>query len=168
MMPEMSTRPGHPPRLRAWDYSTPGIYFVTFRAGLGSPPLSRLEANEVVLTPAGQIVEECWLQLPQRFDLQLDVCVIMPDHVHAIIQLSGDDPGMKPSLQGFRPLMSDPSAVLGKVIRSWKARSTHEIRTRGAPTFSWQERFYERVVRGRAEMERIRQYILENPGRRSC
>jgi REP-associated tyrosine transposase len=64
---------------------------------------------------------------------------------------------------GFSPMMSDPRVTLGKVIRSWKAKPTRQIRVAGLPAFTWQPRFYEHIIRGDRELDRFRVYIADNP-----
>jgi putative transposase len=158
---------GHPPRLADWDYSTPSAYFVTFKVLDRQPCLGALQAGRMDLSPAGAIVERCRQRLPENHPVRLDVSVIMPDHVHAILVLNGPQPGGSDgsASRGLSPMMRDPSATLGKVVRAWKAAATHEIRRSGLPDFSWQSRFYEHIIRTRPELERVRAYIRTNPQR---
>jgi len=60
-------------------------------------------------------------------------------------------------------MMSGTRPVLGKVIRSWKARSSRAIRQSGNPDFAWQSRYFEHVIRSEAALHRLRRYISENP-----
>ncbi len=59
--------------------------------------------------------------------------------------------------------MADSGMVLGKVIRAWKAKSAWMIHEAGNPSFAWQSRYYEHIIRNESELERIRAYILNNP-----
>jgi hypothetical protein len=94
----------------------------------------------------------------------------MPDHVHSIIRFTASDPGAP----AYRPvcesedqppnsLMAHPTVVLGKVIRFWKARATYDIRRTGLPSFRWQTRYWERIIRSEEELSRTRRYIELNP-----
>lgn len=93
-------RKGHPPRLKCWDYSWPGGYFVTFVVKDGQCCLSTIEADTLQVTEWGEIVRTCWLELPIRFpQVVLDEIVTMPNHVHAIIILT--DQGATPGCRAF-------------------------------------------------------------------
>jgi len=162
---------GHPPRLRSWDYSSVGAYFVTFVVKGKVRCLSTIEYGRLQLIRWGEIVQNCWFGLPSQFQsVILDEIVIMPNHVHAIIFLT--ETGMKGALlhQGstgrgstLKPMMADPRLVLGKVIRAWKAKSTRMIHEVGDPSFAWQSRYYEHIIRNELELDRIRTYIANNP-----
>jgi putative transposase len=155
----------HTPRLRSWDYGSGGAYFVTFRVQCSLAPLGSVSEGTVTLTPSGSIVDACWKALQDDFPVTLDAQVIMPDHVHAILILDGSEPLLTGENAGFRPLMSQRATTLGKVIRSWKARATLEIRRGSDPNFAWQSRYFDRVIRSQRELDRIRAYIHDNPAR---
>jgi putative transposase len=160
----MTTRPGHPPRLEGWSYSAAWLYFVTFKAARGSV-LARPGAAGVSLTRAGEIVQASWNLLPCEFPVELDSLVIMPDHVHAIVRLLGEGRGDEPRPRGWRLMMADPTQGLGRVVRAWKARATRLIRVEVDTAFSWQSRYFDRVIRSEEEYLQIREYIADNPRR---
>jgi len=73
-------------RLEGYDYSRPGGYFVTICTKDKIQLLAELEAEKVILSPIGKIVERCWLGIPDHFpNAELDEWVIMPNHIHGII-----------------------------------------------------------------------------------
>jgi REP element-mobilizing transposase RayT len=77
-------------RLREYDYSTPGAYFVTICVEGRKCSLAHIVEDQVRLTASGEIVADCWASLPNRFgDIQLDTSVVMPNHFHATILLVG-------------------------------------------------------------------------------
>ena len=81
---------GHPPRLQGWDYSWAGAYFVTFVVKGQLCCLSTIENGKLWLSSWGETVQRCWLELPSQFQsVILDEMVIMPNHVHAVIFLTG-------------------------------------------------------------------------------
>ena len=91
----------------------------------------------------------------------------MPNHVHGIIILTNSDAGA-----GLRPAptgsgVADEGQGMPEIVRALKAFSARRIneqrRTRGVRV--WQRSYYERVVRNEQELNRIRQYIAENPSR---
>ena len=81
--------------------------------------------------------------------METDVFVVMPNHVHGILCLTGLDRAL-------------PLPVVVGSFKSAAARKINAIRgTPGAPV--WQRGYYERVVRGEDELESIRRYVVENP-----
>ena len=104
----------------------------------------------------GQIAQEVWFTLPRRFaHVKLDAYVFMPNHMHAIIELTD-----------LNPTHSEPRATLWEIIRAFKAATSYQIRrTEGKPWFAWQDNYYDEVIRTEAALQQIRQYIHENPMR---
>jgi putative transposase len=72
-------------RLRSYDYRTSGAYFVTICTAGKELVLAEIVVEKVQLTPMGGIVQKCLNEIPQHFsDAELDMFVIMPNHLHAI------------------------------------------------------------------------------------
>ena len=79
----------------------------------------------------------------------------MPNHLHAIIELTELDPAQ-----------ASPRAALWEIIRVLKAATSYQIRrSEGKPWFAWQDDYYETVICWEAALQQICQYILENPAR---
>ena len=77
-------------RLKDYDYSMPGAYFVTVCAYNKQMLFGEINNERVDLSGVGKIVEACWLSLPDHFDyVILDEFVIMPNHFHRIVFISG-------------------------------------------------------------------------------
>ena len=75
-------------RLKGYDYSQPGGYFVTIVAQNRECLFGEIAGGEVQLSRAGRIVQQAWMDLPNHYaDVVLDEFVIMPNHVHGIIVL---------------------------------------------------------------------------------
>ncbi len=78
-------------RLKGYDYSTLGAYFITALVKNRECILSEIRAGEIKLSALGEIVNQCWNEIPKRFpSVQLDAFVIMPNHIHGIIVLTGE------------------------------------------------------------------------------
>ena len=92
----------------------------------------------------------------------VDAFVVMPNHVHGILVI-GEAAGPAVVPLHATALRDRPS--LGVIIRSFKAAVTRELRIRGlhGQRAVWQSNFYDRVVRDEAELNRIREYIAQNP-----
>ena len=165
-------------RLKGYDYSQPGGYFVTICTMNKTNNLGNVEDGRVILSFTGKTVEACWLGIPKHFpDLFLDEWVIMPNHMHGIIfildagrgEAFAEDPNqMMRRTANASPLRhpkgTTPSS-LGAIIQNFKSISTRKVNqlhdTPGNPL--WQRGFYDRVIRNEKELDRIRRYIAENP-----
>lgn len=156
-------------RLKGHDYSQPGAYFVTVCTQDRACLFGEVTDGEMRLNPAGQLVESGWCAIPDHFPLaRLDSFVVMPNHVHGIIVLSNvrathASPPRHPVLPG-RPRGPQRHSI-GAIVGSFKSAVTKNINasrgTPGAPV--WQRNYYEHVVRDEGSLNRIRQYILDNP-----
>jgi putative transposase len=73
-------------RLKSYDYSQPGGYFVTLCTKDKTHIFGLVEEESMILSTVGKIVEECWLNIPDHFpNMELDQWVIMPNHLQGII-----------------------------------------------------------------------------------
>lgn len=138
-------------RLQGFDYATPAFYFVTICTFARACTLGRIVDAAMQLTEAGRIVQSVWLQVPARCGVQLDRWVLMPNHLHGVIGLPG--PASPISL---------PEVIRG--FKTFSARAVNRaLSTPGVPL--WQRGYYEHIIRSEIELERVRQYIEENPGK---
>ena len=88
-------------RLKGYDYSRPGYYFVTICTNKKEILFGQITKEEMRLSKAGHIVKTVWHELPRHYaDVKLDFFVIMPNHIHAIIDIVWA--GMKPASAGHR------------------------------------------------------------------
>ncbi len=166
------------PRLKEYDYGTPGYYFVTQctnirnedvlshvieKPSVGADDLigpnapdefmRLLDAATLQLTPAGMIVRYFIEGIEKAYlNVTVDSYVIMPDHIHMILQIR--DPGDGPMRS------SAPTANLVQIMRALKSLSVKRI---GAPI--WQRSFYDRIIRTHEELNAYRAYLEQNPAR---
>jgi putative transposase len=78
-------------RLPGYDDRQPGYYFVTVCIHRHQPLLGRVIDDRLALSRYGRIVDTVWRRLLDRSDrADLDAWVVMPNHVHAVIVLTGD------------------------------------------------------------------------------
>ena len=143
-------------RLAGYDYSQPGFYFVTMCTQHHRLVFGTIRDGQVSLKRPGQIAQTVWVTLPRRFaHVKLDAYVLMPNHLHAILELTDLD-----------PTHAGPRAALWEIVRVFKAAaSCHIRRAEGQPWFAWQDDCYDTVIRTEAALQQIRRYILENPMR---
>ncbi|MBI4165468.1 MAG: transposase [Acidobacteria bacterium] len=162
-------------RLRGYDYSCAGAYFVTVCVAGMERALSRITEDGLELTEFGQIVRGCWKALPKHYaHVELDEFVVMPNHVHGIIVLTEVGAGLRPAPTksrvgaGLRPARTGPAPTkhpLSEIIRAFKSFSARAINSaRSIPRARfWQRNYYEHIVRNQVELEKIREYVRLNP-----
>jgi REP element-mobilizing transposase RayT len=79
-------------RLKEFDYTQPGAYFVTVCTWMRENLFGYVVDGEVRLNERGHIVKECWNEIPEHFQqVDLDSFVVMPNHIHGIIVINGND-----------------------------------------------------------------------------
>ena len=146
-------------RLRGYDYSRPGYYFVTIYTRYHTHWFGDITNNTIVLNTVGTILQSVWNTLPDRFPgLKLDQFVAMPNHIHGIIVLTEHLRYNKPG-NPSKPTLSD-------IICDYKSAATYLIRrTGGLSEFTWQISFYDVIIRNKQMLQDIRLYILNNPER---
>ena len=146
-------------RLRGYDYSQAGAYFVTICINLGQSHLGEIRDGVLYPSPAGEMVAECWYALPERFpNIDLDVFTLMPNHTHGIIVIT--ETGLN---------ANNNPIVLGNMVGAFKSISTLKyiggVQEQAEPFHKrlWQRDFYDRIIRNEQSLEAIRTYIVNNP-----
>ena len=151
-------------RLKEYDYSQPGEYFVTICTYNHECTLGEIANGQMRLNEIGKIVQEEWLRtLNIRTGIELDVYVIMPNHIHGIIVIKEELPISHVGTHSCASLQRKPRS-LGSIIAGFKSAATKRINELlHAPSFPvWQRRFYDRVIRNENELNNIRNYIHNN------
>jgi len=144
-----------PNRLRDFDYSSPGVYFVTICTRdkeklfwSDSVGASIARPIKPALSPCGKLVEKAICEIPKRYPMiSLDKYVVMPNHIHLLLRINTDESGR---------------AMLAPTI------STVVQQMKGAVTKSygrsiWQKLFYDHVIRNQRDYDEIWNYIENNP-----
>jgi len=149
-------------RLKAYDYSKPGAYFVTICSYKRECVFGNWINGEMLINEFGQIIENEWLKTAQiRDNIRLDEYVVMPNHFHGILFIACRGVLQYAPTKEFR----SPSQTIGSIIRGFKSTVTKQIKQlRNTPGATiWQRNYYERIIRNEKELNRIREYILNNP-----
>ena len=173
------------PRLKKFDYSSSGAYYMTICTQNRKCLLSRIKkSNEVLvgrgLAPAvtegieytkyGKIAEEQLLLLEERYPfLKINRYVIMPNHIHAVPILGNRTAGARGvprsecnEIWGFR---ASPRPTVVDIICAYKSLMTRECRKNGLVGSLFQTSFFEHVIRNQKEFDQIINYINENPAK---
>jgi len=177
-------------RFRDWDYSNPGLYFVTIVTKNRVCYFGNVENGDMHLNELGKIAHQCFEKIPEHFPfVTLDVFVIMPNHVQGIIiindpvktkngspfvvetQYLASSPPIPPFPQ-LPPLPPFPQTAanqfgpqsknLASIVRGYKIGVTKYARKNKIP-FQWQSRYYDQIIGDEKSLNHIRQYIIENP-----
>ena len=154
-----------PTRLKPYDYSNSGWYFVTICTYQHQERFGQIKNELMVLSELGKIAEKCWLDIPKHFpNCELDYYVIMPNHIHGIVIINNENQnlGNKKNVGGenFRPLHR---TNLSNVIKGFKIGVKKWCNQNGYSDFKWQRSFYDRIIRNETELFNIRKYIEQNP-----
>jgi putative transposase len=156
-------------RLRHYDYSQAGLYFITICTQGHKCLFGKIENGDLVLNNAGEQMNRCWLNIPDRFPTaNLHQHIIMPNHFHGFIELVGA------SLVGARsPQTGQPQGIaptVGSIVGAFKSISTNKyilgVKENGWRSFEkklWQRNFYENVIRSEESFLQISGYIDSNP-----
>ena len=151
-----------PTRLKGYNYCTPGAYFITIcthnRKCLFSNIVGAIqELPENKLTPYGEIVKSIIEDLPQRFNIEINKYVIMPNHIHLIIVIKNDEQRAirESPLQWHR-------SVISKAIGYLKMNASKLIHLTSTNKKIWQRSYHDHIIRNEIDYKRIWEYIDTN------
>jgi putative transposase len=152
-------------RLKDYDYSQAGAYFVTICTAERECIFGSIVEGVMQLSSVGIIVQECWNDLQQHFpDVDFEIFVVMPNHFHAIVVIKTDAVGAIHELPLPDKKLARRQMLLPKIIGRFKmvsAKRINELRgTPGVPV--WQRNYYEHVIRDEKSFGRIHEYIQTN------
>jgi len=162
-------------RLAGHDYSSEAMYFVTVCTFDRVCSFGEIVNGEVHLNDAGRIVQTCWTAIPDHFaHVTLDEWVVMPNHVHGILAMANVATPVgardtrathaSPLPGGVRAWGPRPHSV-GAIVGSFKSAVTKRINEmRGTPgAVVWQRNYYDRIIADIEALDRMREYIANNP-----
>ncbi|GGA26730.1 transposase [Okeania sp. KiyG1] len=169
-------------RLRGYDYSQAGAYFLTICTYNRQTLFGEILDGKMQLNQLGEVVAEEWERSAQiRQEIELDYSVIMPNHLHGIVVINNvgaNNPvganGRSPLHDHFvsrhqTPLRMKPRSISSLMagFKSAVTKRINQIRYHGeqlatsAPV--WQRNYYEHIIRNETSLNQLRQYIIENP-----
>ena len=144
------------PRMKFFDYSSNGNYFVTICTDKRKQILSSIIDDTVVLTTYGEIVRNELLNLEKRYSfLKIDKYVIMPNHIHVLLQFQHDE-NNDSAAASHRPTLSD-------LICELKSKTVIKINKQYTYGKVFQTSFYEHVINNNEDWSNIWDYIDNNP-----
>ncbi len=163
-------------RLPDADYSANGGYYVTICAHNHQCVFGDIINQKVELSSVGKIAHEFWEEIPNHVAfVKLDKFVIMPDHMHGILFIENKNNTnnfprrhgqltvpTKHTLTILNPLQPQPDS-LSIIIRTYKGAVTARCREKFNINPIWQPRFHDHIIRDENDLNRIREYIINNP-----
>ena len=176
-------------RLRDYDYSQAGAYFVTICTQNRECLFGEIADDEMRLNDAGQMVERWWVKLLTKFpSVETDEYVVMPNHFHGIVVLVGAALCGRPGGEVVVEVLSDRrhqghsrpgtghphrgAPTLGDIMDWFKTMTTNDyirgVKQHGWATFPgklWQRNYHEHIIRNEESYQKIADYILNNPAK---
>lgn len=148
-------------RLRDYDYSQAGHYFVTVNTYVRLDHFGQIDENGHKLNSLGQMIDEAILYTPVRTPgVTIDTQIVMPDHIHAIMTIDGEDETLSSIPQAIQRLKSytENQYAHNAEFGPFRSRVGHRL---------WQRGYFEHVIRNDHQLQTIREYIRCNPARRA-
>ncbi len=148
-----------PTRLKEFDYSAEGAYFITIcthnRKMLFSNIVGAIhESPATELNQNGKIIDDYIKQLNSRFGLFVDKYVIMPNHIHIIIVINE---------RSIRESTLQKRSIISNAIGYLKMNASRDIHKNGYNEKIWQRSFHDHVIRNEKDYLKIWNYIDTNP-----
>ncbi len=157
-------------RLKGYDYSQSGYYFVTICTKDREEWFGRVDGGEMRLNEFGKIASNFWAEIAVHFMyVGTDEFSVMPNHVHGILIIQEDMVGnaymRSYQMNAFmHSLQNRTKMLLSKIVQQYKASVTRKINSlEGGFHFGWQKSFYDHVIRNDRSLDNLRQYVANNP-----
>ena len=154
-----------PTRLKGYDYSQNGAYFITIcthnRKCLFSNIVGEIhELPENKLKRYGEIVKEIIEILPDRFNVSIPKYIIMPNHIHLIIEICSNDEerAIRESPLQYNRSIIDKSVGFLKMNVSKKIHNEYSDKI-------WQRSYHDHIIRNEKDYQKIWEYIDTNPSK---
>ena len=167
-------------RLKKYDYSDAGWYFVTICTQDKKKYFGNIINNKMILNQNGMLIKSNWKKLINKFRIELDCFIIMPNYIHAIVVIRQTDvvgvSFMKPEIKmtisksnhhmhllNNKKGLINQTPTIGLIIRYFKSKCSYELHKNGFSNNLWQRNYYEHIIRNEYSLFYIRQYIRDNP-----
>ncbi|MCK5197781.1 MAG: transposase [Spirochaetes bacterium] len=177
----------HSIRLKGYDYSSAGAYFITICTQNRENLFGKIENGKMIFNNAGEMVDRIYNELENYHKIKIDKYIIMPNHFHGIIEITVGAESI--SVQNGKSIVNEESIVnneswadmesaptshtnceLANIIQTFKRYTTIEyikmVKKHILPPFNkriWQRNYWEHIIRNNDELIDIRKYIKNNP-----
>ncbi|MFD2583988.1 transposase [Pedobacter vanadiisoli] len=146
-------------RLKGYDYSKAGAYFITICCEDRLHRFGKVVDDEMILNESGKIAYNEWINLSDRFsNFELDVFQIMPNHMHGIIVLSSSRATARVAPTIANIIGAYKSIVSNACLQLYKSHNKIMRKL-------WQRNYYEHIIRNERAYQNISNYIINNPSK---
>jgi REP element-mobilizing transposase RayT len=175
-------------RLKNYDYSLNGFYYITILINQREKILGEIRNNNLEINLAGQIIKKWWHRINKKFQqVETHAFIIMPNHIHGIIEINNNsnhkytanEYDKNPKGRQFtNNHNNNPKGrhmglpLLAKIIQWFKTMTTNEyiknVKQNKLQPFEkrlWQRNYYEHIIRNEESLNQISNYIITNPER---
>jgi len=160
-------------RLKGYDYSQSGMYSVTICTQNRLCLFGIIENEKMLLNDAGKMIGHWYRELECKFsDIKCHEMIVMPNHVHFIVENVGADLCVCPGLGDSRTTGEHIGSPLRHVVQWFKTMSTNEyirsVKQNQWQRFDkklWQRNYYEHIIRNEKSYLKISEYINTNPSK---
>jgi REP element-mobilizing transposase RayT len=153
-------------RLKDYDYSSAGYYFVTIVSYKRKNIFGEIIDGQNNLNPLGMIIEKTWQEIPEHFPyVEVDSHIVMPNHFHGIVIINEVGAQHVVGAQHAEPLREIKPQPLGLIVRSFKSAVTKRVHDLDLFVGEkiWQRNYYEHIIRNEDDHQQIADYIETNP-----
>ena len=164
-------------RLKGYDYSQPGLYFVTICAYNGQHLFGEVVRGKIILSGIGEIANTLWNEIKTHVhNVRLREFVVMPNHIHGIIEITKHvtnvNAGVHVGATHASPLQNVqdicrgwacPAPTLATIVGGYKSAVSKHVRRLGFTGFAWHRNYFEHIIRNDHSYEYIANYIINNP-----
>ena len=147
-------------RLKGHDYSSVNSYFITICVKDYHQHLGRIHNGIMRLSAIGNTACICLQDIPVlKHNVNLDEFVVMPNHVHCILDITNRELKEKRLNTYAKPVSGSVSVIVNQfkgAVKKW-------CNTNGYEYFEWQPRFHDHIIRDAKSYHQISSYIINNP-----
>lgn len=179
-------------RAQWWDYGCDAAYFITICTQNRENLFGEICQGKMNLSPLGAIANVLWYEIPNHSKIaKLGEFIVMPNHVHGVLIIDTVDNTIdtvvdtlpvvdtlhaetlhvetlhatslrQPSPQSYHQSISPKSNTVSSITRSYKSAVTRHANRLGLDN-GWQSRYHDHIIRNEEELQRISNYIINNP-----
>jgi len=172
----------HTTRLKNYDYSQPGAYFITLCTEHRRCCFGAINDGDLQLNTIGKMITSVWQSLAtQIVYIKLDEFVVMPNHFHGIVFINRERaihelPLQNPPPTSVGAIQESPTVarlrrdtrrqmLLPKIVGRFKMQTAKQFNLSSSNdgTAQWQRNYHEHIIRNDADLTRLREYITHNP-----
>lgn len=153
-------------RLKNFDYSKNGYYFVTICTKNRENFFGEIIDGKMFLNEIWKNVEQNWKNIILHYqNVEIDEFIIMPNHIHWIIIINvGNDYYCSRNIKNYGNENIHSLPNLSNIIKWFKIWCTKNIREKFQNfEFWWQKSFFDVIIRNENQLLKIREYIQNNP-----